>query len=226
MEITVGSWKNKMRKINNIIFDFDGTLADTSKLIVATMQKSARDCGLPFRTEERIKATIGVRLEEIPALLWPSFNGLGESFADVYRKNFELLKDTYPVCVFPGVRETLSRLKEKGYKIAIATSRSHRSVEELTNQLGIKDYFSYFLGGNDVSEGKPHPESINKILRETGWKSDETLMVGDMSVDIMMGKNAGIDTCGVTYGNGNRLELEKAGADYIISDFPEIKDFL
>ena len=221
-----GNWTNRIEKIKNIIFDFDGTLADTSKLIVATMQKSILDYGLPFRNEEQIKATIGVRLEEIPSILWPLFTGIGEPFATIYRKNFEELKDKIPVTLFRGVKETLSKLKEGGYKMAIATSRSHRSVEELTKQLGIRDCLAYLLGGNDVSEGKPNPESIFKILSEMDWKKDETMMVGDMAIDILMGKNAEIKTCGVTYGNGKTLELEETGADYIISDFSKLADII
>lgn len=215
-----------MAEKKNFIFDFDGTLADTSNLIVATMQKSIKDYGLPFRNEDQIKATIGVRLEEIPSILWPSFEGLGETFAAIYRKNFEELKDQIPVNLFPGVKESLSKLNKAGHQMAIATSRSHRSVEELTRQLRIREYFVYIVGGNDVSEGKPHPESILKIITDMDWKKEETLMVGDMSVDIMMGKNSGIQTCGVTYGNGKPSELEEAGADYIISDFNSLTDLL
>ena len=215
-----------MRKIKNIIFDFDGTLADTSKLIVATMQKSIHDYGLPFRNDEEIKATIGVRLEEIPSILWPSVKGIGEYFADIYRRNFQELKDKIPVTLYNGVKETLSGLKEEDCKTAIATSRSHQSVDELVQQLGIRDCFDYLLGGNDVLEGKPNPESIYKILSEMDWEAEKTLMIGDMSVDILMGKNAGIKTCGVTYGNGTRINLEEAGADFIISDIRKIIEIL
>lgn len=215
-----------MALIKNIIFDFDGTLADTSQLIVATMQKSIQDYGLPFRNETQIKATIGVRLEEIPSILWPSFSGLGEQFGAIYRKNFEDLKNKIPVTLFTGVKDTLSEFKKKGYNLAIATSRSNRSVGELTQQLGIRDYFNYLLGGNDVAQGKPHPESIYKILYETGWDPEESIMVGDMGVDILMGRNAGIKTCGVTYGNGKEIELKEAGADYIVSDFSNLSDIL
>ena len=215
-----------MSLIKNIIFDFDGTLADTSKLIVATMQKSIQDYGLPYRNEEQIKSTIGIRLEEIPSILWPSIKGLGEPFAAVYRKNFETLKDKIPVTLFPGIKETLSRLKKEGFEMSVATSRSHRSVEELTEHLGIRDCFVYLLGGDDVKEGKPAPESINRILSVTGGNSNDTMMVGDMNVDIIMGKNAGVKTCGVTYGNGKAKELEEAGADFIISDFKQLIEIL
>ena len=211
-----------MVNIKNIIFDFDGTLADTSKLIVATMQKSIYDYGLPFRNEKEIRSTIGVRLEEIPSILWPSFKDLGKPFAKIYRNNFEDLKDKIPVTLFPGVKDILSKLKMDGYQMSIATSRSHKSVEELTGQLGIKENFVYLLGGDDVETGKPDPESINKTLIEMSWLPDETMMAGDMKVDILMGKNAGTATCGVDYGNGNAEELKETGADFIISKFPEL----
>ena len=210
----------------NIIFDFDGTLADTSKLIVATMQKTIKDCGLPFRNAEEIKSTIGIRLEEIPSILWPDIKGIGVIFAEVYRKNFEKLKDIISIDLFPGVKDTLAFLKDNGYKMAVATSRSQKSVIELTKQLGIRENFSYLLGGDSVEKGKPNPESINKILNEMDWNPQETIMVGDMAVDILMGKNSGIKTCGVTYGNSRETELEDAGADYIIDSFSLLPQLL
>ena len=210
----------------NLIFDFDGTLADTSKLIVATMQKAIEDCGLPFRNEEQIKATIGVRLEEIPSILWPEMQGIAQPFADRYRKNFEILKNRIAIELFPGVKDTLADLKEKGYKLAIATSRSHRSVVDLAELLGIKEDFEYLLGGDNVENGKPDPESIFTILKEMDWKPEETMMVGDMAVDILMGKNAGIKTCAVTYGNGKSPQLKQAGADFIINDFRDLPEVL
>lgn len=202
--------------MKNIIFDFDGTLADTAPLIVATMQKSIEDMGLPFRNDDQIKATIGLRLEEIPSNLGYEIENIGETFGSIYRKNFEELKYEIQVRLFEGVKETLTILKEKGYKMAIATSRSQRSVLELTESLGIQEYFDYLLGGDNVLEGKPNPESIFKILKDRNWKIEDTIMIGDMAVDILMGRKAGTKTCGVTYGNGKAAQLKEAGASFII----------
>lgn len=208
-----------MKSVKNIIFDFDGTLADTSKLIVDTMQKTIEELDLPPRSENEIKATIGIRLEEIPSYLWPDVPDLKEKVAKAYRKNFEIIKGKVTIDLFPGVLETIKNLKDQGINLAIATSRSHRSVEELSKQLGIKNYFDYILGGDNVEKGKPDPQSIFKILDESGWRKEDTMMVGDMSVDILMGKNAGIKSCGVTYGNGMEGELRESGADFIIDSF-------
>ena len=82
------------------------------------------------------------------------------------------------------------------------------------------------VGGGDVKIGKPAPDPVNLVLATQGWDKDETLVVGDMSVDILMGKAAGAATCGVTYGNGSVKELRDAGAVYLISDFSELQALL
>lgn len=215
-----------MSDIKNLIFDFDGTLADTSNLIVATMQKTIQDCNLPFKNTKEIKATIGVRLEEIPSILWPEKEIQGEFFGSIYRNNFEKIKHQIPVRLFPEVFESLNILKDKGFKMGIATSRSKKSVEELCRNLEIIRLFDYILGGDDVIHGKPDPESINKILEEEEWERAETLMIGDMNVDILMGQRANVKTCGVLYGNGKERELQQTGADYIIPVFSDLLKIL
>ena len=86
--------------------------------------------------------------------------------------------------------------------------------------LGLSSLISYILGADDVKEGKPNPEPVNKILGIFRFKAEETLVVGDTTFDVQMGKNAGTMTCGVTYGNGSRESLEDA--DWLIDDFCEL----
>jgi len=83
----------------------------------------------------------------------------------------------------------------------------------------IAEYISYVVGADDVKHAKPEPEPVLITLKAMGATADETLVVGDMPVDIMMGRKAGARTCGVTYGNASREQLEAAGADIIIDDF-------
>lgn len=203
-------------EFRNVIFDFDGTLVDTGSLILATMHRTISELGLAPRSDAECRATIGLRLEDIPAVLWPDEEGLSEKYAAAYRRTFELLKTDFQVRPYPGVVETLKALHERGVNMAIASSRSRRSLQEFMDEPGIGDYFRTLIGGGDVKEGKPSPEPVNKILREQGWKAEETLTVGDMDVDILMGRRAGTATCGVTYGNGSVESLREAGADYLI----------
>lgn len=145
---------------------------------------------------------------------------------DVYRRIFQenLLK--MKPQVFPKVIETLSALKEQGYTLTIASSRWHKSLSELTHDLEIADYISYLVGADDVLKAKPNPEPVLKTLTATGFDASQTLVVGDMNVDILMGLNAGAKTCGVTYGNGSKRELEDAGANYIIDNIDELTEIV
>lgn len=207
------------RMIKHLIFDFDGTLVDTGALIVATIRSTIEALRLPVRTEAECRAVIGLRLEEVAAAMWPGIPNLSQSFADHYRCNFERLKTSIPVRCFPGVSETLQQLHAAGYGLAIASSRNHRSLAQYVEQFGMTDYFCMLIGGDDVSRGKPDPEPVQTILTAQQWLPEQTLVVGDMAVDIGMGAAAGTRTCGVTYGNGTREALTEAGATHVIDDF-------
>jgi phosphoglycolate phosphatase len=90
--------------------------------------------------------------------------------------------------------------------------------------MGIAPLISYVLGANSVTHAKPHPEPVLKTMADLGYAPGETLVVGDMPVDIQMGKGAGARTCGVTYGNASREALAEAGADILIDDFAQMLD--
>lgn len=213
-------------KYNNVIFDFDGTLADTARLTVETMHRTNSTLNLPEKSDEECKAMIGYRLEEIPLMLWPDIPGLSERYAATFREIYKSTKESFSVQTYPHVPDTLAMLRDNGIRMAIASSRSKTSLLELCSELHISEYFHMVVGGGDVKAGKPAPDPVNLILAAQGWNTDETLVTGDMNVDILMGKGAGTDTCGVTYGNGSVAELEEARADYIVSDFPALKSIL
>lgn len=208
--------------IRNIIFDFDGTLADTSPLIIKTMQTSIKALGLPSKSDDECRASIGLRLEDIPTALWPDRPGLTAEFAKTYRRIFEELKGANRVSCYPGVTETLRLFHEEGYHLAIASSRSHKSLEEYVAEFGFGGYFSAVIGGNDVEHGKPAPDPVLAITGPCGWDVAETLVVGDATFDILMGRNAGAITCGVSYGNQSREQLAEAMPDAIIPAFPAL----
>ena len=206
-----------------IIFDFDGTLGDTRRNIVTTMQMTIKELHLPNRSDEECAATIGLPLAGCFRTLFPDIQEeLIPRCAETYRRFFnENLKTIQPEA-FPGVVETLSILHQNGFTLTIASSRSRNSLTELTRNMGIADYISYILGADDVKEAKPKPEPVLKTLADMHYDASQALVVGDMAVDIQMGANAGTMTCGVTWGNGTRDELVQAGADYIIDNIGEL----
>lgn len=209
--------------IQLIIFDFDGTLGDTRHNIVATMQMTIAAMGLPFRSDAECASTIGLPLYGCFEALFPNTDkSIIQQCIETYRRLFQENMQTIKPQTFPKVVETLSALKEKGLTLAIASSRSHASLVELTHILGISNLISYMIGADDVNKAKPNPEPVLNVLEALGYKACKTLVVGDMDVDILMGANAGTKTCGVTYGNGTKKELEEVGADYVIDSIDEL----
>ena len=206
-----------------IIFDFDGTLGDTRRNIVTTMQMTIAELHLPNRSEDECAATIGLPLAGCFKTLFPDIQDeLIPRCAETYRRLFnENLKTIQPQA-FPGIVETLSNLHQNGFTLTIASSRSRNSLTELTRKMGIANYISYILGADDVKEAKPKPEPVLRTLADMHYDAEDTLVVGDMSVDILMGANAGAKTCGVTWGNGTKHELENAGATFIIDRIEDL----
>ncbi len=209
--------------IKLIIFDFDGTLGDTRRNIVTTMQMTIAELGLSGRTDDECASKIGLPLDGCFEALYPDeAKDTIQLCAETYRRIFQENLLTMKPQVFPKVKETLSMLQEQGYTLTIASSRWHKSLSELTHDLDIAEFISYLVGADDVEKAKPNPEPVIKTLAAMGADASQTLVVGDMNVDILMGLNAGAITCGVTYGNGTRKELEDAGADYIINSIDEL----
>ncbi len=209
--------------IRLIIFDFDGTLGDTRATIVETMTETIRDLGYAPATEEAIAATIGLPLEGCFRQLFPDLSdGDTLRLAARYREIFERTRKARIPALFPHVKETLSALKERGFLLTVASSRSSRSLKGFLHDMGIADAISYVLGADNVEKAKPDPEPVLKTLRELSVSPSDCLVVGDMPVDILMGRSAGASTCAVTYGNAGRDDLIAAGADFLIDDIAEL----
>lgn len=206
-----------------VVFDFDGTLADTTATILATYQNTIRALGSDARTDAECKATIGLPLKEGFRQLYPDYSEEQlDECTRTYRRIFTENKQALIPRLYPGVRETLKALAGTGMRMSIASSRSRASLVEFCEDTGIASYFELILGADDVAKAKPDPEPVLETLQRLNESADEAIVVGDMPVDIMMGKGAGCRTIGVTYGNSSRRDLAKAGATFIIDSMPEL----
>ena len=203
-----------------IILDFDGTLGDTTKVIIRTMHATIKEMGLPERTDAECATMIGPRLIEIPPLLFPGLDVDCDLYADTYRKNFKIYNTDGAVEVYPNVLETLKALKDRGYILTIASSRSNSTLIAYVKALGIDETISFVIGAEDVKAGKPDPEAVQKTLEKFNLKPEEAIVVGDTMYDVQMGLNAGTRTCAVTYGNGKRETLSEA--TWVIDDFAQL----
>ena len=202
--------------IRLVIFDFDGTLGDSQKLITDTMLATIERLNLPKRSRDECARTIGLPLKECFSSIIPMSDERAEECAKVYSEIFNVKNVPGVVKAFPGVVETLERLSSQGILMSIASSRSHRTLAKLMDELDLSKYITYLIAADDVVDKKPAAESVLKTLSHFNVEAHETLVVGDAEFDILMGRNAGTHTCGVTYGNGSRESLEAAGAEWIV----------
>lgn len=210
-----------------LILDFDGTMGDTRSLITDTMSQTIRSLHLEERSKVECAKTIGLPLAECFIALYPDMSErMGQLCADTYREFFKQNNLPGRVSPFPGVLDTIRELYAKGVRVTIASSRGHHSVKDFVVELGLKDIITFILGGDDVSQAKPAPDPVLITLAHYEATAGEALVVGDTKYDVLMGKNAGVAACGVTYGNGSVEELQAAGADYIVNHFDDLRDIV
>lgn len=206
--------------VRSIILDFDGTLGDTTAVIIRTIHATIAELGLPARTDKECAAVIGLRLVETPPVLFPECNVDVDLYAATYRRLFHIFNTEDAVTLYPNVMETLEELKKRGIVLTIASSRSRSSLVEYVERLGLSSLISLVVGADDVCNGKPDPEAVIMTLGKFGFIPEEAIVVGDTEYDIRMGINAGTKTCAVTYGNGTRESLTEA--DWLIDDFSSL----
>lgn len=204
-----------------VIFDFDGTLCDTQRIVVATQQQAIQKMGWPVPEAKACAATIGLKIKDCFQTLCPGMTDEeAEECIRVYRMLFEENKKTLAPTLFPYVSNTLQYLKKRGIMMAVASSRSSQSLHEMLHELGIASLMSWVVGAEDVSNPKPNPDPVLNILQQSGISAHDTLMVGDMPVDIQMGAAAGVSTCAVTYGNADKNKLDAYKPDFALNFFP------
>lgn len=212
--------------MNTIIFDFDGTLVDTRESIVSTMSKTSLRLGCGKIDSSVVISTIGLPLKESirRATCIENEEQLDNAVA-LYRRIYQ--EDApHTVKLYPGVRKTLEELFAGKYKLAVATSRGKDSLIQMLEVLGIRHLFLLLKADEDVSAKKPAPDMVLSILSDFDCSPTDAIVIGDTAFDIEMGKRAGVQTCGVTYGNHSREQLVAAGADFTVDSFTEIKTLL
>ncbi len=198
-----------------VVWDFDGTLADTSAGIVRTMQATFERHGWAVPCEADIRQTIGLPLYASMSQLGLAEGEEVRQAVETYQQLFEELGVLH-VGLFPGMAEALQQQHEAGRQLAIATSRGHRSVEALCEQLGIRHYFDYIVACEDVQAHKPDPAPVFRLQHMAGVEAADVTVIGDTTFDIHMGRNARVGQCvGVAWGNHTAGQLREAGADFV-----------
>lgn len=206
------------------VFDLDGTLLDSAQSIVDGVLACWTHCGFPEPDPLAIRRIIGLPWEESIQALLP---GAGAAeFKMVRDYHDEVARGTLPrpprnEALFPGALETLDRLEEAGYVLAIVTSRGNRRLVQLLEEQRIGHRFAS-IKTVDHGPGKPNPYLLLQAMEETGAMRERTVMVGDTTYDVMMARNAGTSAIGVSWGVHEPHELTAAGAHHVVEAFDHI----
>ena len=204
-----------------ILFDFDGTLANTALGIVKTMEQTFLRMGVPVPPEVDMVATIGIPLGQALQQLGNLTDGERQRAVDIYEELFVTYEVGY-ITLFPQVLETLQTLKERGMRMAIVTSRGKVSLDLIMERHGLTPFFETLVTNDDHLTPKPAPDMVQTLLQRMNLLPDEALVVGDTTFDIEMGNRAGCRTIAVTYGNHSLERLLTAHPTFIVDKFEEI----
>ncbi len=205
-----------------IIFDFDGTLADTHRDIAELVNMLRKELGFSPKSIEEITSYIGDGVTRLLERAIPEYEqpeDLREKFLELYERNPVMYTRLYP-----HVRETLSELKNRNYELAILTNKPEKLAKKILNYFGLAHMFSIIVGEDTLPVRKPDPGTVKFILDATDFKKEEASMVGDGLNDIKVAKNAGITSVLAAYGYGDTEKLKELEPDFIISDFAELLD--
>ena len=203
-----------------IFFDVDGTLADARLDIAGAMNRVLKILGRPEKSPSEISSYIGTGVKDlIRKSLGEADDGLVDRAAVLYEEEY-LKHPADHAILYPGVKELLKGLSDK--RKFILTNRYSHLASALLEKLGISGFFEEVFGGDDENCIKPSARVMEKILPAVGVDRKEALIVGDMAIDVMAGKNSGVRTCWVTYGLGKREDVLPLKPDYVIDSISEL----
>jgi phosphoglycolate phosphatase len=209
-----------------IVFDLDGTIADTPDLITGIMAGILIDLGV---TADRaaIRATIGTPLldsfaklmgEDGPRVAEAAATYRGRVDADARERGVDLR--------FPGLVEGLARLRAAGVRLSIGTSKNVAAALNVLEACEITDEFETVVGFDDVEHGKPAPDTALLAAQRLGVEPARCLVVGDAIGDMRMGIAADMGALGVSYGVGSAVDLYAAGARHVVDDFAHVVSYV
>ena len=192
-----------------VIFDFDYTLGDSTNGIALSINYALEQLHYPTRSIDEIKKTIGLSLKETYFKLASSNNiQEAEQFARLFKeKADQVMVDN--TRLYEGVKETLGSLREKGFKLAIVTTKYHYRIEQILSKFGASDLIDLIVGAEDVKVEKPSPEGLLWAIEQLQVNAEEVLYVGDSIVDAMTAQNANVKFAATLTGTTTRDEFRK-----------------
>ena len=212
------------RQFDLIAFDWDGTLFDSTAIIVRCIQDAVVDVGGARPTQQAAAYVIGMALgsalahaaPDVPPEKYPE---LGARYRHHYTRHQDDLS------LFEGVLPLLHDLRGRHHWLAVATGKSRRGLDEALHAVELQGVFDGSRTADETA-GKPHPRMLHELMREFGVEPERTLMIGDTTHDLQMALNAGCASVGVSYGAHEPEGFDVLGPRHIAHSVRELHDWL
>ena len=201
-----------MPRLTTVLFDLDGTLIDSVRLILDSYHHTLASHGFEARHDDFWLAGLGTPLR-VQFKQWADNPAQLEALIATYRE-YNLAHHDRMVTAYPGVVPMLRAIREAGFRTALVTSKNKPGAERGLRLVGVEKEMELIIGADDVMNPKPHPEPVEEALRRLGLPTTGALYVGDSVHDMESGRAAGVKTAAVLWGPFRRQDLERTMPDY------------
>jgi len=212
------------RKFDLIVFDWDGTLYDSTALIVRCIQEACTDVGAPRPSDTDAAYVIGLGLADAlrhvaPDLPESSYPALGARYRHHY------FARQHELTLFPGTLEMLHALKARAHRLGVATGKGRRGLDEALAHSQLRGLFDGTRTADETAS-KPDPRMLLELMREFGTEPGRTLMIGDTTHDLLLAKNAGTPSLAVSFGAHDHESFAEFGPLHVAHSTRELHDWL
>lgn len=213
-----------MRRFDLIAFDWDGTLFDSTALIVRSIQAACQEVGAAVPSDEQAAFVIGLGLRDALLHAAPGFPAERyEELGRAYRRHY--FANQHALVLFEGVLPMLHDLKSRNHSIAVATGKSRRGLDEALSTVQLHGLFDSTRTADETAS-KPDPLMLRELMAELGVPPERTLMIGDTTHDLQMALNAGVSRVGVSYGAHAHEGFAAFGPEFVAHSASELHDWL
>lgn len=211
-----------------VVFDLDGTIADTLKDLAVAVNTALSDNNLPIYPEYMYRQFVGNGIDNLISTV------MGECSAD--KNKFDAVKSRFSeyyslhcndyTTAYDGINQMLCEFERLGVKTAVLSNKPHIYMRPIADKLYPKHNFCYLWGNQEKYPKKPNPKALLDMMKLLFVSKADTLYVGDSDVDVLTAHNAGVRCCGVKWGFRGEEELINAGADYIATDVSQLLEII
>ncbi len=211
--------------MKNILFDLDGTIINSEEGITKCIRYVLDFWGIKQPPQEELLCFIGPPLKEQFQKLYGFEEEKALQSVAKYRERFDR-EGIFECELYPGIRELIKDLKEKGFRLAVASSKPEVACKRIIGHFHLEPYFDGVFGAALDGKISSKVQVLEYLFQENGMKREDTILIGDTKFDVLGAKAAGIPCIGVTYGFGTAEELKSAGAAAVCGSTKEVADYL